>query len=101
MQFLIHGAANGEPGVAISFEETADDLTKNVASLGVDLRGSIRSKKIAVDHIHIDRSEILETGGYDLSGLFVRLELAIKSVGAKRVCSTRSRCFLPASPTPA
>ncbi len=85
MQFLIHGATMGEPGVVVSFEETADDLTKNVASLGVDLQALIRRKKIAVDYIHVDRSEILETGGYDLSGLFVRIDHAIQSVGAKRI----------------
>ncbi len=85
MQFLIHGAKNGEPGVAITFEETEDDLVQNVASLGVDLTALIRQKKIAIDHVHVDRSEILETGGYDLSGLFVRLEHAIDSIGARRI----------------
>jgi circadian clock protein KaiC len=85
MQFLIHGARNGEPGVAVTFEETEDDLVQNVASLGVDLPALIRQKKIAIDHIHVDRSEILETGGYDLSGLFVRLEHAIDSIGAQRI----------------
>ncbi len=85
MQFLIHGAKNGEPGVAVTFEETEDDLVQNVASLGVDLPALIRQKKIAIDHIHVDRSEILETGGYDLSGLFVRLEHAIDSIGARRI----------------
>ncbi len=85
MQFLIHGAKLGEPGVAVTFEETEDDLVQNVASLGVDLPGLIRQKKIAIDHVHVDRSEILETGGYDLSGLFVRLEHAIDSVGARRI----------------
>lgn len=85
MQFVINGAALGEPGVVIAFEETAEDLAKNVASLGVDLDALVRQKKIAVDHVFVDRGEILETGGYDLSGLFVRLENAIDSVGAKRV----------------
>ncbi len=85
LQFLINGAKLGEPGVAVTFEESAEELEKNVASLGVDLKTLIRQKKIAVDHVHIDRSEILETGGYDLSGLFVRLAYAIDSVGAKRI----------------
>ncbi|HEX7666641.1 MAG TPA: circadian clock protein KaiC [Polyangiaceae bacterium] len=85
LQFVINGALTGEPGVVVSFEETADDLEKNVASLGVDLAGLVRRKKITIDHVHVDRGEILETGGYDLSGLFVRLEAAIDSVGAKRV----------------
>jgi circadian clock protein KaiC len=85
LQFVINGAALGEPGVVIAFEETAEDLAKNVASLGVDLEALVRQKKIAIDHVFVDRGEILETGGYDLSGLFVRLENAIDSVGAKRV----------------
>jgi circadian clock protein KaiC len=85
MQFLVHGASIGEPGVMVSFEESETDLAQNVASLGVDLQALVRRKKIAIDHIVVDRSEILETGGYDLSGLFVRLDHAIKSVGAKRI----------------
>jgi circadian clock protein KaiC len=85
MQFLVHGAAIGEPGVVVAFEETAEDLRQNVASLGVELDVLLRRRAIVIDHIHLDRSEILETGGYDLSGLFVRLEHAIDSVGARRV----------------
>ena len=86
MEFLIHGAIESkEPGVFIAFEETAEDLAQNVASLGYDLNQLIASKKIAVDHVQIERSEIEETGEYDLDGLFVRLGYAIDSIGAKRV----------------
>src|SRR5215212_10107146 len=86
MEFLIHGAMEyKEPGVFIAFEETAEDLAQNVASLGFDLNELIAKKKLAVDHIHIERSEIEETGEYDLDGLFVRLAYAIDSIGAKRV----------------
>jgi circadian clock protein KaiC len=86
MEFLIRGVLEQkEPGVFVAFEETADDLAQNVASLGFDLNELIRKRKLAVDHVHIDRSEIEETGEYDLDGLFVRLGFAIDSVGAKRV----------------
>jgi circadian clock protein KaiC len=85
MQFLVHGASIGEPGVMVSFEESETDLAENIASLGVDLRALVRRKKIVIDHVAVDRSEILETGGYDLAGLFVRLDHAIKSIGAKRI----------------
>lgn len=86
MEFLIHGVMEyKEPGVFVAFEETAEDLAQNVASLGYDVNELIRKKKLAVDHIHIERSEIEETGEYDLDGLFVRLAYAIDSVGAKRV----------------
>ena len=86
MSFLVHGAAQfGEPGVFMSFEESTDELAQNVASLGFDLPGLIREKKLAFDHVRVERSEIEETGDYDLEGLFIRLGYAIDSIGAKRV----------------
>jgi circadian clock protein KaiC len=86
MTFLVNGAMRfGEPGVFLSFEETGQDLADNVASLGFDVRGLIAGKQLAIDHIRIDRSEIEETGEYDLEGLFVRLGYAIDQIGAKRV----------------
>ncbi len=86
VEFLVRGAVQfGEPGVMIAFEETEKELTANVASLGFDLPGLIRRKKIVVDYVHIDGTEIYESGDYDLEGLFVRLGHAIDSIGAKRV----------------
>jgi circadian clock protein KaiC len=86
MEFLVRGATQfDEPGVCLSFEETADELTSNVASLGFDLATLIARKKLAIDHIYLERSLIEETGEYDLEALFVRLGHAVDSVGAKRV----------------
>lgn len=86
MEFLVRGATEfGEPGVFVAFEERADELTQNVASLGFDLRQLQAEKRIKLDHVHIDRSEIEETGEYNLDGLFIRLGYAIDSIGAKRV----------------
>jgi circadian clock protein KaiC len=86
MEFLLRGAEqHGETGVFMAFEETEQDLAQNVRSLGFDLEKMIADNKIAVDHVRIERTEIEETGEYDLEGLFVRLGLAIDSVGAKRV----------------
>ena len=85
-EFLVRGAAQfGEPGVFMAFEETDAELKANVASLGFDLAGLVRRKKIALEHVYIERSEIHETGEYDLEALFVRLNHAIDSIGAKRV----------------
>ena len=85
-EFLIRGAAQfDEPGVFMSFEETDAELEINIASLGFDLAGLIRRKKILLEHVYIERSEIQETGEYDLEGLFVRLNYAIDSIKAKRV----------------
>jgi circadian clock protein KaiC len=84
--FLVNGALHyDEPGVLMTFEENVQDLIGDVASLGFDLPRLIQEKKIVIDYVHIDRSEIEETGEYDLEGLFVRLEHAIQSVQAKRV----------------
>ncbi|MDF1560138.1 MAG: circadian clock protein KaiC [Bacteroidales bacterium] len=86
IEFLVRGTTlYNEPGVFMSFEETNEELIKNVASLGFDLEDLIKHKKIALDHVHIERSEIEETGEYDLEGLFIRLGYAIDSIGAKRV----------------
>jgi circadian clock protein KaiC len=86
MEFLVRGATQyGEPGAFIAFEETGEELAQNVRSLGFDLDALVAEKKLAIDHIHIERTEIEETGEYDLEGLFLRLGLAIDSVGAKRV----------------
>ncbi len=85
-EFLVRGAVQfDEPGVLMCFEETEAELKANVASLGFDLADLIRRKKLVVDHVRVERSEIQETGEYDLEGLFVRLNHAIDSIGAKRV----------------
>lgn len=85
-QFLVKGITEyNEPGVFMSFEETTSDLVQNVASLGFDLERLKARKKLRVDHVRIERAQIEETGEYDLEGLFIRLNHAIDSIGAKRV----------------
>jgi circadian clock protein KaiC len=86
IEFIVRGATQfNEPGVFMSFEEKAEELAMNVTSLGFDLEQLQADKLIKVDHVHIERSEIEETGEYDLDGLFIRLGYAIDSIGAKRV----------------
>jgi circadian clock protein KaiC len=85
MQFLVHGAENDEPGVFVSFEETESELEKNFASLGIDLKTLEEQKKIAIEYISMERSEIEEAGEFDLEGLFIRLAYAVEQIGAKRI----------------
>ena len=86
MEFVVRGAIEyDEPGVFMAFEETAEELTQNVASLGFDLNELTAQGKIVLDYVRVERSEIEETGEYDLEGLFIRLGHAIDSIGAKRV----------------
>lgn len=86
MTFLVSGAQkHDEAGVFMSFEERPADLSANVASLGYDLQGLIDDKRLVIDHVQLNRSEIEETGDYDLEGLFVRLDYAIRQVDARRV----------------
>ncbi|HET9408598.1 MAG TPA: circadian clock protein KaiC [Candidatus Sulfotelmatobacter sp.] len=86
MEFLVCGAIEyNEPGVFMAFEETAAELSQNVRSLGFDLDELVKRKKLIVDYVRIERSEIDETGDYDLEGLFIRLGSAIDAIGAKRV----------------
>lgn len=85
MQFLVHGALRyDEPGVFMSFEEKSEELAENFASLGFDLDDLAARNKLALDYVHIEKSEIEETGEYDLEGLFIRLGHAIDTIGAKR-----------------
>ena len=86
LEVLVRGATEyGEPGAIFTFEESGDELAANVASFGFDLPALIAQKKIVVDHVLIDRSEIEEAGEYNLDGLFIRLAYAIDAIGAKRV----------------
>lgn len=86
VEFLIRGILEyDEPGVLMTFEESAEDIKKNVASLGFDLNDLIRRKKLVIDYVTVDRQSIEENGEYDLEGLFIRLGYAIKTIGARRV----------------
>jgi circadian clock protein KaiC len=86
MTFLYNGVVEyGEPGVFLAFEERSEDLIKNVGSLNYDIERLIAEKKLAIDHVEIERTKIEESGEYDLEGLFIRLGFAIDSIGAKRV----------------
>jgi circadian clock protein KaiC len=86
IEYLVNGAIEyDEPGVFVAFEETAEELAQNIASLGFDLKELIKQKKLIIEYVKVDRSEIEEAGEYDLEGLFIRLGYAIDSIGAKRV----------------
>ena len=102
MEFLVRGATlYNEPGVFMSFEETDEELATNVASLGFDLRQLEADKKLALEFVFIERSEIEETGEYDLEGLFLRLGYAIDSIGAKRVVLDTLEALFSALPNEA
>jgi circadian clock protein KaiC len=101
MEFLVRGATQyKEPGVFMAFEETDKELTTNVTSLGFDLDSLVSQKKILLDHVHLERSEIEETGEYDLEGLFIRLNHAIDSIGAKRVVLDTIESLFSGLPNP-
>jgi len=86
IEFLVRGAVEfNEPGVLMAFEETPEDMARNVASLGFDIQDLADKKKLYLDYVYVDPSEIQETGDYDLEGLFIRLQNAVETIGAKRV----------------
>lgn len=101
MEFLVRGATlYNEPGIFISFEETEKELTSNVASLGFDMDLLVKQKKIWLEHIHVERGEIEQSGEYDLKGLFVRIHQAIESIKAKRVVLDTIESLFTALPNP-
>jgi len=86
IDFLINGAINyNEPGIFMSFEETEDELYEDVDSLNLDLQGLVSQKQILIEYVLLDRRDIQEKGDFNLEGLFIRLDHAIDSIGAKRV----------------
>ena len=85
LQFLIHGAEHGESGVFVTFEEAEEDILINAAALGQDLPALIRRKRLALEYVRVERSEIEETGEYDLEALFIRLDHALRGVRARRI----------------
>lgn len=102
MEFLVRGATlYDEPGVFMSFEETNEELATNVASLGFDLKQLTADKKLVVDYVFIERSEIEETGEYDLEGLFLRLGHAIDQIGARRIVLDTLEALFSALPNEA
>ena len=101
MEFLVRGALDyNEPGVFMAFEETEADLSANVSSLGFDLQKLVKERKVFIDFVRVERSEIEETGEYDLEGLFVRLQDAIATVGAKRVVLDTIESLFAGIPNP-
>lgn len=101
MEFLVHGALRyGEPGVFMAFEETAADLVQNVASLGFDLDDLVSRRLLVIDHVRVERSEVNASGDYDLEGLFIRLDHAIRSIGAKRVVLDTIETLFAGLPNP-
>lgn len=102
LEFLVHGALRyGEPGVFMAFEETAADLAQNVASLGFDLDDLVARHLLVIDHVRVERSEVEASGDYDLEGLFIRLDHAIRSIGAKRVVLDTIETLFAGLPNPA
>ena len=102
MEFLVRGAMlYDEPGVFMSFEENDEELATNVASLGFDLRQLEAEKKLLLEYVFIERSEIEETGEYDLEALFLRLGYAIDLIGAKRVVLDTLEALFAALPNEA
>jgi len=101
MEFLVRGAIQqGEPGVFVSFEESTDDLDQNVRSLGFDLTDLAARNLLLLEHVYTERSEIEETGDFDLEGLFIRLGYAIDSIGAKRVVLDTIEVLFAGLPNP-
>lgn len=101
MEFLVRGATQyNEPGVFISFEETENELTANVASIGFDLQSLIKRKKIWIENIHIEQSDILESGEFNLEGLFIRIHNAIESINARRVVLDTIETLFSGLPNP-
>jgi circadian clock protein KaiC len=86
MQFLVRGITEfGEPGVFIAFEESAQELATNMASMDIDLQRLCAENKLAIDWVHLEGGEVPKTGDFNLQALFVRIQSALQRVHARRI----------------
>jgi circadian clock protein KaiC len=86
VHFLAAGIELGEPGVFVTFEESADDVRKNMRSFGWDLAAWEEEGKLTfVDASPDPDVETVEAGGFDLGALLARIQNAVNKVKGKRV----------------
>lgn len=86
LEILIRGAIEfNEPGVFFAFEETKEDIIKNIASMGYDIVDLEKKKLLLIEYIYVDTRGYEETGEYDLEGLFIQISSAVQSIKAKRI----------------
>jgi circadian clock protein KaiC len=86
VQFLAAGVQLNEPGVFVTFEESAADIRQNMLSFGWDLAAWEKAGTFAfVDASPDPHIETVEAGSFDLAGLLARVESAVRRVNAKRV----------------
>lgn len=86
-QFLAEGISKEhEPGVFVTFEESPQDISKNLSSLGWTIRAWETERQwLFVDASPNVAEEPVRSGSYDLAALLARIEHAVNKIGAKRV----------------
>jgi len=86
MLFILNGISDfKENGVFMTFEERSDELITNFSNLKYDITDYLEKKNLYFEHLHIGQYELHESGKYNIEGLFVRIEHAIKLTNAKRI----------------
>lgn len=90
LEFLYRGASQfDEPGLYVTFEETMQSLLRNGKNFGWDLSELIRQKKLLIADFTLmtvgDRALSLNPEAFNLDGLYVTLEAAVRELGIKRV----------------
>ena len=86
VHFLAAGIELGEPGVFVTFEESAADVRANMLSFGWDMAAWEKEGKLAfVDASPDPLVETFEAGGFDLGALVARVQNAVNKVKATRV----------------
>src|SRR4051812_266074 len=86
VQFLTEGIRRGQNGVFVTFEESPDDIRKNMTGFGWDLAAWERDHQLAfVDVAPRPGETPVIAGRYDLGALMARIEHGVRKTGAKRV----------------
>ena len=100
-EFLVRGAVEfAEPGVFMAFEESTEELTRNLSSLGFDLDSLVASRRLILETVEVDRRQVEVSGEFDLDALFLRLGHAIDSIGARRLVLDTIEILFASLPNP-
>ena len=101
MEFLVRGATRfDEPGVFVAFEEGDQELIANAASLGFDMAQLVQDRRLRVDRVAIDRTELEASGEFDLEALFIRIGHALDAIGAQRLVLDTIEVLFAGLPNP-
>lgn len=84
LEFIYRGAMSGNPGIFLTFEETAESIHRNVATFGWDLFSLEQTGALFLLEGEV-KPQVLFSGDYNINGLLAIIEGKAQEMGARRM----------------